>query len=112
MADISYQGSKVIIGGKEIEFKFDLLSVATCQNVVVVLIDPDSYIGKEDIAHNLLGFDLNGNKLWEADYPQSYKSDYYWKIDTSQGLSASSFSSYNCELNPLTGKIQRANFYK
>lgn len=112
MTDISYQGSKAIIEGKEIEFKFNLLNVVICQNVVIVLIDPDSYIGKEDITHNLLGFDLNGNQIWEADYPQSEKPDYYWKIDTTQGLCASTFSSYNCVLNPLTGNIQRAIFYK
>jgi hypothetical protein len=112
MCDISVNGSKVTIGTTVIDFKYDLLDAFILENVAVVLIDPDSYIGDRDVTHNLLGYDLNGAQVWKAEFPQDYKADYYWRIVSRNPLVASTYSSFTCQINSLTGKIESTRFYK
>ena len=112
MIKVTYSGSIVQVGGVEISLPYDVLDAYENKGVVVVLIDPDSYIGKEKGLRNIVAYDVSGKKLWDANFPQRDKPDYYWKISNRTPLVVKSFSSYECEIDLITGKVLKANFYK
>lgn len=62
---------------------------------------------------NILGFDLRGSKLWEAELPEAPPKDpsaagrdYYWCIREKEPLIATSLSGYNCRIKEATGRIK------
>ena len=93
--------------------------------IIAVLLDPGAYPKDQKIRKNLLGFDRQGNKLWEAELPR-YSSFDVWvpKGSTSQApdsyegvvqrepLIVWSWSGSECKINEATGKIESAEFYK
>lgn len=112
-------GSTVVYNEQRIEFRYSVLDVCISkkgilgEKRIVVLLDPDAYIGIEERCYkNLFGFDLCGNEIWRADFPQNYKGDYYWKIEKRWPLKVNSFSSYECTIDVDTGKVIKKKFYK
>jgi hypothetical protein len=47
-----------------------------------------------------------------ADFPEPTREDYYYLITSRKPLVVTSFSSYDCELDPGTGKIVSREFFK
>ena len=88
--------------------------------MVFVLLDPDSYLASTayklarqqgaPAMRNLIAFNSRGDRLWEAEMPGV--SDYYYKIQSASPLSAYSFSSYLCEIDPKSGRIAKRTFFK
>lgn len=81
-------------------------------DVIVVLLDPDENLGRDGQYKNLKGYNMTGNCIWKAELPTEKTSDVYWKIKSEDPLVASSFSSYNCQINELTGRIVEREYYK
>lgn len=112
MTNVTYSGATINVNGKIIALPYSVLDAYEDNGIIVILIDPDAYIGKEKNFKNLIAYSNLGKKLWEAEFPQVYKPDYYWKISNHAPLIARSFSSYECEINMITGKIIKTDFYK
>jgi hypothetical protein len=95
-------------------------SVLECSGVTVVLIDPDHYLADPEYRirkdagapalRNLWAFDAAGQKLWEAELPES--NDYFYEVVAVTPLTANAFSGYTCELDPLQGRIVRRTYTK
>ena len=112
MSGISYSGADLKIDNKLITMPYKILEVFKSGEVIVVFLDPDANLGKTGQYRNLLAYDANATKKWEAELPTSKISDVYWKIVNKTPLVAYSFSSYECEIDISTGKILKKSFYK
>ena len=118
--NISFQNRRLVVDDKSIEMAWPILDAFALGKRIVVLFDPDAYLlnpdykarrrqGAEAI-RNLCAFSQTGEKLWEAEFPEN--ADYYYKIDSRTPLRANTFSSFQCEINPDTGKIESKTFLK
>ncbi len=125
MNHIKFSGKRLAINSEHvIDFKYPVKDAFETGKTVVVFLDPDS-CPMTGLYSNLWVFDLRGRKLWEAELPSnsrfdiwkrkgpvSEKSDIYWGLQQKEPLIASSFSSYDCEIDLATGEIIKADFYK
>ena len=79
----------------------------------VTLFDPDS---NEDLSRsfqNLRLYDENGQEIWKAELPKSYKGDCYvsFKI-VGDKIIGFGFFSWMAEIDPLSGKILKKELTK
>lgn len=113
MNRINISGQRLTINSNHvIDLLYPIKDAFEIKNTVVVFLDPDANLGKTGQYRNLLGFDRQGKKIWEAELPTSKSSDVYWRIKQREPLIVSSFSSYECRINAVTGKIESSEFYK
>ena len=113
MCELSFARNIVSIkNGVNITLPYAVLDAYEANNVIVVLVDPDDYIGKEKRYKNLVAYNFLGEEIWEADFPQNYKPDYYWTISNRNPLIVNSYSSHECVIELSTGKILSTSFYK
>ena len=90
------------------------------EDLTLVLLDPDDYLADPHYVaqrksgapalRNLWAFDRDGNKLWEAELPET--NDYFYEIGEAARLTALSFSGYACELDKRDGSIVSRVFHK
>jgi hypothetical protein len=117
---VSFQGREVTIDGTRIQMNWRVLDAFELGQRVIVLLDPDDYLldpnykaqrrqGRQ-ANRNLCAFSKTGSKLWDAEFPET--ADYYFRISSRSPLRANSFSSYECEIDPDTGRIQSKTFLK
>lgn len=116
----TFQGREVMIDGARFEMPWPVLDAFDLEEQVIVLFDPDAYLldpsyreqrrqGRE--AHrNLCAFSKNGEKVWEAEFPE--EADYYYAVSSRIPLRVNSFSSFRCEIDPRTGRIVAKEFFK
>ena len=112
MSKISFSGKSVNINGKQIKCIHEVVEAFELKNVLIVLLDPDADMGKTTQYRNLIAYSLAGHQLWEAELPTPNNSDVYWKVSKEYPLVACSYSSHECEIDLLTGKISKTDFYK
>ena len=112
MIQLIFSGTILEINGIEVVLPYPIIDAFVSLGIVVVLLDPDSNMGKSGQYRNLIAYDTSGQKMWEAELPTSKPSDVYWKIAKKEPLIAYSFSSYECEIDVTTGKILRSEFYR
>lgn len=114
------EGHEMDLAGRSVSLPWPALEVVAADGMNFVLLDPDSYLQDAEYRaarragapaiKNLWAFTPKGEKLWEAELPES--SDYYYKIVSVAPLVALSFSSWRCVLIPATGNIQEKQFLK
>jgi hypothetical protein len=120
MSAVNIQGDAVVVNGHSINVGLPVLEAQVTPGLVLVLIDPDSYLrdpnyrrqrrsGRPAI-RNLRAFSLSGTLLWEAEMPED--ADYYHRIVSLVPIDVDSFSSYRCRIDPRTGKIVSKQFMK
>lgn len=117
---VSFQGRSLEIDGKTIAMPWPILDVRDQGDRILVLLDPDSYLLDPDYKNarkqgatairNLVALTRAGVTIWEAEMPEP--SDYYYCISSSVPLVANSFSSYRCELDPVSGAIRSTEFIR
>lgn len=112
MSHVRYYDNIVNIGSKSVRLPHKVLDAFESQGIIIIFLDPDANLGKTGQYHNLIGYDFHGTKQWEAELPTANKSDVYWKLSNKNPLIVYSFSSYECEIETLTGKILKKIFYK
>jgi len=120
MKFIEHTGNRLVIDGESLMTEFPIQSAVELGERVVVLLDPDSCLGDpaygkdrrrgSNPVRNLRAYSRSGELLWEADFPEP--ADYYYRLVSSDPLVALSFSSYECEVDPDTGKIVGRRFLK
>ena len=118
--DLQIHGSVVVAGGNRIEVGAPVLSAVGSDTLILVLVDPDSYLTDPEYrrkrrsgipaVRNLRAFSTSGTPLWEAELPEA--ADYYHRIIGIQPIVVDSFSGYRCQISALTGKIESHEFMK
>ncbi len=112
MSHVTYSGNVLTIDGTNVQCAYEIIDAFEANGVVIVFLDPDANMGNTMQYRNLIAYGLSGKKLWEAELPTKKISDVYWKLANREPLKVYSFSSHECEIDPVTGKILNSNFYK
>lgn len=120
MTEFEIQGNIVVVNGNTISVGSPILDAQAGPGMVLVLINPDSYLKDPDYrrkrragldaVRNLQAFSLSGVKLWDAEMPED--ADYYYKIVNTDPIEVDSFSSFRCRIDSRTGKIISKRFMK
>lgn len=117
MNRIKFSAKRLTIDSKyNIDFPHRIKEAFETKNIVIVMLEPDANLlrlGAKGFMRNILGFDLKGNKLWEAELPKAPPKepsttgrDYYWCIRQREPLIATSASGYNSKINEATGRVK------
>lgn len=64
MADIEYKNNEIEVNGNKVETRREIRDVVVCDNVVVVLLDVPP---NEEDPQNIIGLDVDGNRLWDIE---------------------------------------------
>jgi hypothetical protein len=117
---VTFQERELVVDGIAVEMLWPILDAFEVGERVIVLFDPDAYLLDPEYRakrrcgstanRNLVAFSKDAQKLWEAEFPSA--SDYYYRISSRTPLRASSFSSYECEIDLATGRIISKTFCK
>lgn len=109
--DVSWSGKVVRVGDREWMVPYPVVDARRVGDVVVVLYD---YMAgpRHCQFQNLEGYDEGGRRLWTAAHPTNMTADAYVSISTDKGLRAWNFACYECELDPRTGRLVKAEFTK
>lgn len=120
MMSISFNGSTLVINDRTLSLKYAIRDAFALNGRIIVLLDPDSYLATSSYGkdrrrgnkpvHNLLALSSGGQLLWEAEFPE--QADYYYRVSSKRPLTALSFSSFRCEIDPQTGAIVAREFLK
>jgi hypothetical protein len=118
--NIVFNNQELQIGDRVIVTPWPVMEAFDDGHRVIALLNPDAYLINPTYKiqrrsgmppnKNLLAYSYEGNLLWEADFPSDV--DYYYHISSQQPLRVCSFSSFRCEIDPITGKIIRKDFFK
>ncbi|MCH8911074.1 MAG: hypothetical protein IH867_10105 [Chloroflexi bacterium] len=107
--EVVFDRNRIKARGGWIELEHPIQDAFLEDGRLFVLFDPDS--GSWPSA-NMICIGLNGERLWVAEFPERTREDYYYLISSRKPLVVTSFSSYDCELDPETGKIVSREFFK
>jgi hypothetical protein len=120
MTPLEVKGSTLIVSGNAVEVGGPILEARQVAGIVLVLIDPDSYLADQDYrrkrrsglaaVHNLRAFSAKGDQLWAAEMPED--ADYYHKIVSIDPIEVDSFSGFRCQIDPRTGAILTKRFMR
>ena len=120
MSAVSIQGNVVVVNGRSINVGLPAREAQATARMIVVLLDPDSYLSDPDYrrkrrsglaaVRNLRAFSLSGTPLWQAEMPE--EADYYYRIVSVDPIDVDSFSGFRCRLDSKTGKIISKHFMK
>lgn len=120
MTSVSHQGNTVLVDGITLSMPYAIREAFMLDDRIIVLLDPDSYLtdpsyGRErrrgdNPLRNLFALSRDGKVLWEAAFPE--KVDYFYRIVSRSPLTALSFSSFRCEIDPQTGMVVGKTFLK
>jgi hypothetical protein len=109
---IRYVERDLFIDGTRHELPYPIDNAIEYEDSVVILFDPDSADEGNGRFHNLVAFDRSGQVLWRAELPTTDPGDRYYKIPSSDPLTAYSVRSYDCVIDRRTGRILDRTFTK
>jgi len=120
MTSMTFGGRILTIEGRPFLMSHEIREAFIVNGKIIVLIDPSSYLNDSGYSKdrrrgvnplkNLLALSINGNLLWEAEFPGSV--DYFYSIESRIPLIVKSFSSYRCKIDLNSGRIISQEFYK
>ena len=97
----------------EIKFDYPIEKAELFKDKIIILLDSDSNLRAWGQFPNLYGVDFKGKILWLAELPTTDTGDSYHSFSlTDKGIKAYAASSYECIIDPLTGKIMEKIFTK
>ena len=108
---ISHVGDVLRIDGRGIVLDYPIEEAFGFEDKVIVLFNPDCNLELQRF-NNLVAFDQAGRKLWVAELPTSDRAGVYYRIASRRPLKLLSFSSYECEIDPQTGRVLSSVFFK
>ncbi|MDJ0759215.1 MAG: hypothetical protein QNJ19_07445 [Woeseiaceae bacterium] len=110
---ISYHENRLFLGSERLAtFDYSIVDAYSNGRLVIVLLNYGDYPKAIKRCKNLFAIDLNGQVNWAAQLPTQTRADAYYKIASHSPLVAYSVASYECEIDPNTGRIQKRLFYK
>jgi hypothetical protein len=117
---VDVQDNVVMFDERRIELGSPVLEAMIGSGVLIVLLDPDSYLKDPEYrrkrragapaVRNLRAFSMTGDALWEAELPED--ADYYHRLVGADPIEADSFSSFRCRIDPQNGRIVSKVFLK
>jgi hypothetical protein len=118
-----YNGSKLEIDGTVVETPSPVREAFVAGRRIIVLMDHFAdlkgpvldikAVRNAPKGTNLFCYSSDGILLWKAELPaENDAEDYYYRVSSRSPLVVNSFSSYRCEIDPVTGKIVRKTFFK
>jgi hypothetical protein len=120
MTIVDVQGTAVVVNGHRIEVGSRVLNAMAGNTLLLVLLDPDSYLQDPEYrkkrragapaVRNLRAFSMSGTALWDAEMPED--ADYYHRIVSTDPIEVDSFSSFRCRIDPRNGRILSKHFLK
>lgn len=120
MTSVSWQADTLVIDGRPFSLVYPIREAFALDNEIIVLLDPNAYLNDpsyskerrrgKNALRNLLALTTDGEMLWEAEFPEQV--DYYYEVSCRSPLTALTFSSFRCEIDPKTGRIVRMEFLK
>ena len=106
---VQFSGKNLKVGDRTFVLKYEILDSFLTDNQIIVLYHPDACKGK---FRNLECFSLEGEKIWTAELPDPAFADAYGGIISYSPLKLYSFTSYRCQIDVKTGKIEQREFTK
>jgi hypothetical protein len=107
---LSFTGRTVFVNGHSIEVPYSILDAIRFKRGFALIYDYME-MPRDQRRNNLEAFDSNAQRLWIAESPNEPAAAYVSFV-CAQPLRADNFSSYECTLDPDTGKIVRSVFFK
>jgi hypothetical protein len=111
MMALTFKGRMVMIDDHEWEAEYPILAAREVQGLVCLIFDFMAFPNHRQ-AQNLRAYTPDGHSVWTAEHPTNETADCYTGFIESRTLGAYNFAGFNCELDPLTGKLQKAVFTK
>lgn len=112
MTTISFSGNTIDLDGRRVALPFPIKEAFALGEKVIVLFDPDANLGKHGQFRNLIALNTAGEHLWTAELPTDKPSDVFYRVISHAPLKADSFCSFECEIDPETGRIKSKTFFK
>ena len=112
MSQVTFTGNVVDVEGKQFRLLYPIKEAFALADKVIVLFDADANLGRQGQFKNLIALSRTGELLWTAELPTDKPSDVYYRIISRLPLKADSFCSFECEIDPTTGKIRHKEFFK
>jgi hypothetical protein len=109
---IRYAERELFIDGARHELLYPIDSAIDYRDSVVIVFAPDSADEDNGRFHNLVAFDRSGRLQWTAELPTTDPGDRYYKIVSGDPLTAYSTRSYDCVIDPSSGRILEKTFTK
>jgi hypothetical protein len=110
--DVAVQDGRLIIGGAEVTTRHPVVHACVAEGQIVVLYDPDANPRKWGTFRNLASLDRHGAELWVAEPPTTTTGDCFVRIDSCEPLAVGSWSSFDCVIDPRSGRIVESTFTK
>ena len=107
---LSFAGRVLTVDGKDIRMPHTILDAARFESGIAVVLDYMEF-EKAKRCENLWGFDLDANRLWVAEAPDS-PANAYVSLVNSRPLKAWNFACFICTLEPSSGRLLDAEFTK
>lgn len=112
MGDVTFVGKQLTVGSQTIEFEYPIADAFLHERGIIILFDPDSYKSRFGQFQNLICIQTNGDRIWTADLPTTTSGDRYYRITSREPLVALSVQSFECNIDPATGRIVSQEFFK
>jgi hypothetical protein len=109
--DVRFEGDRVFVGGDSWRAPYPISDLRLVGAIIALIYDYMSGPRHHQF-QNLEGFDLDGHKLWTAQHPSNETADAYVKFVDGEGLIAWNFASYECTIDPTTGRLISRVFSK
>ena len=106
---IQFSGKSLNVGEKIFALKYEIRDAFWNDNRIIVLYHPDACKGK---FQNLECFSREGDKIWTAELPEPGREDAYGGITSYSLLELYAFTSYICQVDIKTGKIEKREITK
>jgi hypothetical protein len=102
---------RISVNGEYWDFGRHILDACQIGDKVIVIFDYMSY-SRRTQAKNMMAFDLQKKELWTAEHPTDKQTDTYIKFLSEEPLRACNFASFDCRIDPATGRLLHAEFTK
>jgi hypothetical protein len=109
---ITFAGNTILAGGRVVEVEHPVADAFQLEGRIIVLFDPDSYTERFGQFPNLAAYAPTGERLWTTELPTTISGDRYYKVASREPLVVYSIYSFECEIDPSTGRIIARRFYK
>ena len=113
MSDVHFAGESLSIDGRRFTLPHPIDDAFRLGDVVVVLFAPDAVMCTFGQFPNLVAVDPHdGSQVWQAELPTTETGDKYHMIAARRPLVAYSVASFECTIDPATGRILEKVFTK
>lgn len=113
MIDYKIENESLRLGDMRIDFDYPIEKVLPYKGIYLVLLDPNSHKKKWGQFPNLFGVSPIIGILWKAELPTTNTGDSYHSVEIiNDKINAYSWCSYECFIDPNTGRIIERNFTK